>query len=246
LTLSVSMAIHAIALAALVMVPLLTLGELPELEEGALRAFIVDSALAAPPPPPPPPPPKAMKSMVVEPRTKKPERTKVATFTAPVEVPDYVTVEPGVEFGSDLGVAGGVAEGVEGGIEGGVVGGVLGGVPGGVLGGMLGPPATLAPPPAPQRPVRVGGQIKAPTKVRNVAPSYPDLARQSRIQGMVILEAVISPSGSVEDVRVLRGIPLLDDAAADAVRQWRYTPTLLNGVPVAVVMTATVNFRLGG
>jgi protein TonB len=189
-----------------------------------------------------------MKSMVVEPRTKKPERTKVATFTAPVEVPDNVTEEPGVEFGSDLGVAGGVAEGVEGGIEGGVVGGVLGGVPGGVLGGMLGPPATLAPPPTmvPQRPVRVGGQIKAPTKVRNVAPSYPDLARQSRIQGMVILEAVISPSGSVEDVRVLRGIPLLDDAAADAVRQWRYTPTLLNGVPVAVVMTVTVNFRLGG
>jgi protein TonB len=63
---------------------------------------------------------------------------------------------------------------------------------------------------------------------------------------MVILEAVISPSGSVEDVRVLRGIPLLDDAAADAVRQWRYTPTLLNGVPVAVVMTVTVNFRHGG
>jgi protein TonB len=93
--------------------------------------------------------------------------------------------------------------------------------------------------------MRVGGHIKAPTKVHNVAPSYPDLARQSRIQGLVILEAVISPSGSVEDVRVLRGIPLLDDAAADAVRQWRYTPTLLNGVPVPVIMTVTVNFRLG-
>ena len=93
--------------------------------------------------------------------------------------------------------------------------------------------------------MRVGGQIKAPTKVRNVAPSYPDIARQSRIHGLVVLEAVISPSGSVEDVRVLRGIPLLNDAAADAVRQWRYTPTLLNGVPVPVVMTVTVNFRLG-
>jgi hypothetical protein len=107
LTLSVSMAIHAIPLAALVMVPLLTLGELPELEEGALRAFIVDSALAAPPPPPPPPPPNAMTSRVVEPRTKTPERTKVATFTAPVEVPDKVTEDPGVELGSDQAFPGG-------------------------------------------------------------------------------------------------------------------------------------------
>jgi len=165
----------------------------------------------------------------------------VAKFTAPVEVPDKVTADHGVEFGSDLGVAGGVAEGVEGGMEGGVVGGVLGGVVGGVLGGVPGPPVTLAPPPTP---VRVGGQIKAPTKVRHVAPSYPDLARQSRIHGLVILEALINPSGSVEDVRVLRGIPLLNDAAVDAVGQWRFTPTLLNGIPVPVVMTVTVNFRL--
>jgi protein TonB len=246
-TLSVSIAIHAVALAALVVVPLLTLGELPELQEQALRAIFVDSTVAPPPPPPPPPPPKAMRSKAVEPETRPQERTKMAKFTAPVEVPDTVTEDPGVEFGSDLGVAGGVAEGVEGGIEGGVVGGVLGGVVGGVLGGVPGPPATPAPPPilAPQSPVRVGGQIKTPTKVRNVAPSYPDLARQSRIHGLVILEATISPSGSVEDVRVLRGIPLLNDAAVDAVRQWQYTPTLLNGVPVPVVMTVTVNFRLG-
>ena len=245
LTLSVSIAIHAIALAALVIVPLLTLGELPELEEGALRAIFVDNAVAPPPPPPPPPPAKAMTSRVVEPRTKKPEPTKEAKFTAPVEVPDKVTADPGVEFGSDLGVAGGVAEGVEGGMEGGVVGGVLGGVVGGVLGGVPGPPV-LAPPPTlpPPTPVRVGGQIKAPRKVRHVAPSYPDLARQSRIHGLVILEALINPSGSVEDVRVLRGIPLLNDAAVDAVGQWRFTPTLLNGIPVPVVMTVTVNFRL--
>jgi protein TonB len=246
LTLSVSVAIHALVLAALVIVPLLTLEELPELEEGALNAFFVESTLAPPPPPPPPALAKAITPQVVAPRTKKPEATKVARFTAPVEVPDKVTEDPGVELGSDVGVAGGVAEGVEGGIEGGVVGGVPGGVPGGVLGGIPGTPAPAPlPTMAPQRPLRVGGQIKPPAKVRNVAPSYPGLARQSRIQGVVILEAVIDPSGSVEEVRVLRGIPLLNDAAVDAVRQWLYTPTLLNGVPVPVVMTVTVNFRLG-
>lgn len=93
--------------------------------------------------------------------------------------------------------------------------------------------------------MRVGGQIKEPSKIRNVSPAYPDIAKQARVQGVVVLEAVISPSGEVTNVRVLRGVPLLNDAAALAVRQWRYTPTTLNGQPVAVVMTVTVNFRLG-
>jgi protein TonB len=91
----------------------------------------------------------------------------------------------------------------------------------------------------------VGGQIKEPTKVRHVPPRYPDVAKQARVQGVVVLEAVISPTGEVTNVKVLRGAPLLNDAAADAVRQWSYTPTTLNGEPVAVVMTVTVNFRLG-
>jgi len=92
--------------------------------------------------------------------------------------------------------------------------------------------------------VRVGGQIKEPKKVHNVSPSYPDIAKQARVQGIVILECIISPQGKVSDVKVLRGIPLLDQAAIDAVKQWVYTPTLLNGVPVPVIMTVTVNFKL--
>jgi TonB family protein len=92
--------------------------------------------------------------------------------------------------------------------------------------------------------VRVGGAIKAPTKLVNAFPVYPPIAQSARVQGVVILETRIEPDGGVSDVRVLRSIPLLDEAAVAAVRQWRFTPTLLNGEPVAVIMTTTVNFTL--
>jgi TonB family protein len=94
------------------------------------------------------------------------------------------------------------------------------------------------------QPVRVGEGIVEPRKLRSVPPVYPELARQARVQGTVVLECTISPEGRVTDVRVLRGAPLLDEAAIDAVRQWVYTPTLLEGKPVPVIMTVTVNFRL--
>ena len=111
----------------------------------------------------------------------------------------------------------------------------------GILGGnALAPP----PPPTPDAPVRVGGNIRPPEKLRDVAPVYPDVAQAARVQGIVIIEAVIGPDGSVTDTTILRSVPLLDEAALTAVRQWQYTPTLLNGVPVAVIMTVTVNFTL--
>jgi len=94
-------------------------------------------------------------------------------------------------------------------------------------------------------PLRVGGQIKEPKKLKNVAPEYPEIARQARVQGVVVLECTISPEGEITRVTVVRGVPLLDQAAVDAVKQWVYEPTLLNGVPVSVIMTVTVNFRLG-
>jgi periplasmic protein TonB len=94
-------------------------------------------------------------------------------------------------------------------------------------------------------PIRVAGNIRPPAKIRNVQPAYPLIAQRARVQGVVILEATIGATGKVEDVRVLRSIPLLDQSAIDAVRQWEYEPTLLNGVPVPVIMTVTVNFRLG-
>lgn len=169
---------------------------------------------AAPPPPPPPPPPKPQVKEV-------PKFAPQEEFRAPVEVPQEI-----VPVSGDLSSGGTV----EGGISGGVAGGIVGGLP--------------AEPPPPVQAIRVGGNIKEPTKVKNVAPVYPDIAKQARVQGIVILECTISPQGQVTDVKVLRGIPLLDQAGIDAVKQWQYTPTLLNGVPVPVIMTVTVNFRL--
>ena len=103
---------------------------------------------------------------------------------------------------------------------------------------------SLFAPPTDQRILRVGDQIKEPRKIRNVPPVYPDIAKQVHVQGVVTLEATISAEGVVTWVKVVRGVPLLDQAAVDAVQQWRYTPTLLNGVAVPVIMTVTVAFRL--
>jgi len=93
-------------------------------------------------------------------------------------------------------------------------------------------------------PTRVGGKIRAPTKTKNVKPVYPAIAKSARVAGTVIVEAVIGADGKVVDAKVLRSIPMLDQAALDAVKQWEFTPTLLNGVPVPVIMTVTVNFTL--
>jgi protein TonB len=129
-----------------------------------------------------------------------------------------------------------------------VVGGVegLGGIARGDAArtDMLTPPSPPAPPAPPATPVRIGGIIRAPQKIRDVAPRYPAIAQASRLEGYVILDAVISEGGQVQEVHVLKSQPLLDAAAVDAVRQWRFTPTLLNGQPVPVVMTVTVVFKL--
>jgi protein TonB len=221
-TLPVSIVLHAIVLVAIVIVPLLTSAELPE-PASSVKAFFVEPQAAPPPPPPPPPPAPRPATSRPLPQAPAPDTSK---FVAPVETPDEIKPEEGM----DLGIEGGMPGGVEGGVPGGVVGGVVGGLP--------------AAPPPPVQAVRVGGQIKEPKKINNVNPVYPDIAKQARVQGIVILECTISPQGRVTDVKVLRGIPLLDQAAIDAVKQWTYTPTLLNGVPVPVIMTVTVNFKL--
>jgi protein TonB len=220
-TLPVSIAVHLIVVGLMIVVPILTSQELPD-PTSVVRAFFVEpSAPAAPPPPPPPP---AARPVIVN-RVVPAASTDPGRFTAPVDIPDQIQQDDN----PDLGVEGGVAGGVEGGVAGGVVGGVVGG---------------LGAAPPPQQAVRVGGQIKEPRKLRDLKPVYPPIARQARIQGTVMLECVISPQGKVTDVKVVNSIPLLDAAAMDAVKQWVYTPTLLNGVPVPVIMTVTVNFRI--
>src|SRR5262249_49337974 len=92
--------------------------------------------------------------------------------------------------------------------------------------------------------VRVGGAVQVPTKVVDVKPVYPPIAASARVQGVVILEVLVGPNGHVMDARILRSIPLLDEAAMNAVLGWQFTPTALNGSPVSLIMTATVNFAL--
>jgi protein TonB len=118
----------------------------------------------------------------------------------------------------------------------------------GVIGG-LGVPLMTADAPPPIRepavePVRLSAGIKLPTRIKDVPPVYPEIARKARVQGVVILEAIIGVDGKVQHARVLRSVPLLDQTALNAVQSWEYTPTLLSGRPVPIIMTVTVQFRL--
>ena len=106
------------------------------------------------------------------------------------------------------------------------------------------PPPVVVQQVTPPAPVRVGGVIRTPQKTRDVSPVYPQMAVIARVQGIVIVEATIGVDGQVTNARILRSVPLLDQAAIDAVRQWQFTPSHLNGVPVPVIMTVTVNFTL--
>jgi len=113
-----------------------------------------------------------------------------------------------------------------------------------------GPTPVQVPAPTPPavdttKPLRVMGGVTEPKKIKDVKPVYPPIAETARISGVVIAEIVIDTNGDVRDARILRSIPMLDQAALDAIRQWRYTPTTLNGVPVELVMTVTVSFTLG-
>ena len=128
----------------------------------------------------------------------------------------------------------------------GVVGGVAGGIPGGTVGGVVGGIVSAAPPPPPPpvQQVRPGGDIKPPKPISQPDPVYPPIAQTAKVSGYVILEATIARDGSVKDVKVLKSHAMFDQAAIDAVRRWRYTPTILNGVPVEVLLSVTVNFQI--
>ena len=215
--LPVSIAVHVAAIGAAVIVPLVANGDLPEPITASPPAYI---RVEMPTPPPVAPPEPVRRAAAVN------------TKAAPLEAPAQVLPETGLEnlqmhtgpvgLTDDFGVPGGDPNSV-------------------ALGPVVLPPPTPAPPSAP---VRIGGLIRPPKKLRDVRPVYPAIAQQARVQGMVIIEAVIGIDGRVEGTNVLRGHPLLDDAAVAAVRQWTFTPTLLNNQPVPVVMTVTVDFRL--
>jgi protein TonB len=152
---------------------------------------------------------------------------------APIEAPADIAPERDVsdaQAGHDTTGAHGVETGVVGGID----------LPGNGL--QVEPPP---PPPVSREPIRLHAGMQAPRKIVNVPPHYPPHAQAARVEGTVVLDAVIDPTGRVTDVRVTHSVNLLDQAAVEAVRQWRFTPTLLNGEPVSILLTVTVRFTLG-
>jgi protein TonB len=215
--------VHAVALALLVTVPLLRVGELPEVD---VSGVIVVPALPATPLPPP-------KAKSGNPGARIAKKRAIAATAeawrvAPVAVPEGI-VEEG--FG---------AEGAEGGIEGGVDYGIDGGLPANLIGDALYNLVGDVEPVA----IRAVGEIRAPKLVRRVEPDYPEIARQARVEGVIVLEATTDLYGRVTAVRVLRSIPLLDEAAVAAVRQWVYEPLMINGRPRPVTFSVTVRFVL--
>lgn len=231
-----SVALHALVLVSLLLLPLL--GEPPPpTERDYVRVLLYD-----PPPPPPPPLPKGTGAADRAPRADKapsnpPEPRPSPALIAPVETPPSpppVTVaDEGLEAGgSPTGSDLGVPEGMEGGQDGGVVGGV----PGGVLGGVVGGTGTL--------PVPAARYDRPPRLLRQVKPEYPNPAFVRKIEGVVVIEILIDESGRVVRARVTRSIPLLDAAAVAAVREWVFAPALQGGRPVATLATAPVSFHL--
>ena len=209
---------------------------LPEPRE--TMAFFIATPVPPPPPPAPPvtePEPKRVRPAVtkaITPRTA-PVIAK-APVAAPVEAPASITPETGLEGGEFT------PSGIEPGFENGIPGGVAGGIVGGFI---TAPPP---PPPVPVAPVRVGGDISAPRLLHRVDPEYPLMAVAAQIEGMVILEATVDEAGAVSDTRVLRSHSVLDQAAVEAVEQWRYEPLRLNGKAQPFVLTVTVSFSLAG
>lgn len=215
-----SMLVQMLILGVLILIPLIYTEALP-------KAMLSTLLIAPPPPPPPPPPPQPVKVIV------KPVARLITSgkLTQPRAIPKEVAVFKEAELPPDV-------------ITPTQTGGVFGGIPGQ---GLVGGPA-LPPPPKAAAPARIkqGGNVTAASIVTQTRPLYPALARQARIQGNVVLHAIIDKDGRVAQLEVVSGHPLLVQAALDAVKQWRYKPTLLNGDPVEVDTTITVTFTMGG
>jgi len=226
-TVFISMVLQIAFLALLILIPLIYTEALP-------KTLMSSILLAPPPPPPPPPPPAAVQVVHVKPVAHLMEAGKLV---APKAIPKDIKIIKEEEAPPDVGA------GMVGGVPGGVAGGSMGGVIGGVIGGAG---STAAPPPPKVSPKRitVGGNVQAAHLVNRVQPVYPPLARQTRISGTVKLHAIIGKNGAVEQLQVVSGHPLLVQSALDAVKQWRYQPTLLNGEPVEVDTEIDVIFSL--
>ena len=216
-TVPLSIAVHVALAVVVIVVPLMATDALPR--PISLHKIFVGDPPEAPPPPVAPSSPAQVR------------RAPVSPDAAPIDAPSTIEKEVAAPLIPNVGPV------MEGGLPAGLVG------EGGIA--VVSPVIPVPPPPpTPAKPVPVGGHIAVPIKIRDVRPVYPAMALTSRVSGTVMIEATIGADGRVKNARVIRSIALLDQAALDAVRQWQFSPTRLNGVPIPVIMTVTVNFAL--
>ncbi|HLQ51682.1 MAG TPA: TonB family protein [Terriglobales bacterium] len=202
---------------------------IPLLYPEVLPKQIIATFLVAPPPPPPPPPPmEIIKVAKIE------TELENGALRTPTKIPEKIKIVKEEE----------APPAAMAGIPGGVTGGVPGGAMGGVIGSLIG--GTGSVPKVTLNRVRVSGGVIEGNLMHKVTPNYPPLAKTARIQGTVVLHAVISKQGNIENLSVISGHPMLVQTAMDAVKQWKYKPYILNGEPVEVETTVTVNFNLTG
>ncbi|HET7185773.1 MAG TPA: TonB family protein [Terriglobales bacterium] len=220
--------LQAILLGILILIPLIYTEALPKQQ---LMTFLV----APPPPPPPPPPPAATPVKVVKQVVSELNNGQLRT---PTKIPEKVQMIKEEEAPPPTSGIAGVVGGVPGGVPGGQMGGVIGGI-------ISSTPVAVPKVAAPQK-IRVSQGVAQGLLIHQVKPNYPPLARQARIQGAVVLQAVISKDGTIQGLHVVSGHPMLTQSAIDAVKQWRYKPYFLNGEPVEVETVVTVNFTLAG
>jgi len=221
-----SFVLQVMLIGILILIPLIYTDALPKTQ---LMTFLV----APPPPPPPTPPPAAVAVKVV----KMQSEVINGQLRTPTKIPEKIQMIKEEEAPPDLG---------GGGVPGGVPGGIPGGSAGGVIGGIISSTPVAVPKVATPQRVRVSSGVSTGLLIKKVTPNYPQLAKQARIQGTVVLQAEISKEGTIQNLQLISGHPMLAPAAIEAVRQWRYKPYLLNGEPVAVETQVVVNFSLSG
>jgi protein TonB len=228
----VSFLLQCLMLGVLLLIPLYFTEQLPKSQ---LLTFLV-----APPPPPPPPPAEQQVARVM--KQIQTDLMSSGQLRTPTRIPEKVQMIKEEEAPPPMPASGGVVGGVPGGIPGGQLGGVIGGIVNSTSNLAFVPKLQ---PVMPQR-VRVSQGVTQGLLVHKVPPPYPTLARSARIQGDVVLKAIIDKQGNIQDLQLVSGHPMLVPSAIDAVRQWRYRPYLLNGQPVEVETTITVIFTLAG
>jgi protein TonB len=210
----------------MILIPLIYTEALPKQQ---LMTFLV----APPPPPPPPPPPAAQPVVRVAKVVSELDNGELRT---PTKIPRKILIAKDED--QPVSASAGVVGGVPGGVPGGQMGGVIGGI-------ISSTPVAVPKVATPQR-VRVSAGVTEGLLIHKVQPVYPPLARSARIQGQVVLQAVIGKDGTIQNLRAVSGHPMLTPSAIDAVKQWRYKPYFLNGEPVEVDTQITVNFTLAG